>query len=202
MNKILHCSIHSVHLVTICPNIMCCHGHLLAKLAQGEKNLTKIFDETSLFIGATPVIFFKGEKCPISNCYLNTVYPVVNETGQEHHWVEHCFEKLWYQELVGQTIQTMENFENIRSHVQSGERQAQNRSNIQVILWEIGTQGTLRGHRQQVLGLRGWHRSSVLSGSETAQGNCDGTQHIGIAHQNCSYWMHNFWRLWMGMAGP
>ena len=32
----------------ICPNITCCHGHLLAKLAQGEKDLTNGFNETSV----------------------------------------------------------------------------------------------------------------------------------------------------------
>ena len=67
----------------ICPNITCCHGHLLAKLAQGEKDLTNIFDEISLSIDTGPVIFFKGEKCPLSNCYFNTAYPVEIKHDEE-----------------------------------------------------------------------------------------------------------------------
>ena len=67
----------------ICPNITCCHGHLFAKLAQGEKDLTNVFDETSLSIDARPVIFFKGEKCPLSNCYFNTAYPVEIKHNEE-----------------------------------------------------------------------------------------------------------------------
>ena len=60
----------------ICLNITCCHGYLLAKLAQEEKDLKNVFNETSLSIDAGPVMFFKGKKCPLSNCYLNTAYPV------------------------------------------------------------------------------------------------------------------------------
>ena len=67
----------------ICPNITCCHGHLLAKLAQGEKDLKNVFDETSLSIDARPVVFFKGEKCPLSNCYFNTAYPVEIKDDEE-----------------------------------------------------------------------------------------------------------------------
>ena len=55
---------------------MCCHGHLLTKLAQGEKDLKNVFDKTSLSIDAGAVVFFKGEKFSLSNCYFNTAYPV------------------------------------------------------------------------------------------------------------------------------
>ena len=67
----------------ICPNIMCCHGHLLAKLAQGEKDLKNIFHESSLSIDAGPIMFFKGEKCPLSNCYFNTAFPVEIKDEEE-----------------------------------------------------------------------------------------------------------------------
>ena len=38
--------------------------------------MANVFNETSLSIDAGPVMFFKGEKCPLSNCYFNTAYPV------------------------------------------------------------------------------------------------------------------------------
>ena len=60
----------------ICLNIRNCHGHLLTKLAQGEAKLTKVFDEPSLSIDMGPIVFFKGEKCPLSNCYFNTAHPI------------------------------------------------------------------------------------------------------------------------------
>jgi len=60
----------------ICPNIKNCHGHLLAKLAQGDKELSNVFDEDSQSIDIDDKVFFKGEKCPFSNCYFNTSYPI------------------------------------------------------------------------------------------------------------------------------
>ena len=67
----------------ICPNINNCHGLLLAKLAQGDKALTNVFDEDSQSIDVDGLVFFKGEKCPFSNCYFNTSYPIQIHLGDE-----------------------------------------------------------------------------------------------------------------------
>ena len=69
--------LHGKTLGCMCPNIRNCHGHLLAKLVQGEAKLTNVFDEASLSIEMGPIVFFKGEKCPLSNCYFNTAHPIM-----------------------------------------------------------------------------------------------------------------------------
>ena len=69
----------------ICPNIRHCHGHLLAKLVQGEDKLTNVFDKASLSIDMDQAVYFKGEKCPFSNCYYDTTHPIVFQVdGSEH----------------------------------------------------------------------------------------------------------------------
>ena len=72
----------------ICPNIMCCHGHLLAKLAQGEKDLKNIFDETSLSIDARPVMFFKGRNVPYQTAISTLPLQLKSNTMmRRHHWI-------------------------------------------------------------------------------------------------------------------
>ena len=69
----------------ICLNIRHCHGHLLAKLAQGEDKLMNVFDEASLSIDMDQAAYFKGEKCPFSNCYYDTAHLIVFQVdGSEH----------------------------------------------------------------------------------------------------------------------
>ena len=62
----------------ICPYVKnYCSGHLLAKLAHGDLPLINVFDEESLSIDGEKMVLFKGEKCPLSNCYYSTEEPIV-----------------------------------------------------------------------------------------------------------------------------
>ena len=64
-------------LACMCPNILNCHGHVLAKQAHklsrgnGWTNMYLFHPEDkSKSIDGGHIVFFKGEKCPLSNCYF------------------------------------------------------------------------------------------------------------------------------------
>ena len=62
-------------LACICPDVASCHGHILAWMVHDKqpneyKNLFHALPEDkSLSIDGGDVVFFKGEKCPLSNYY-------------------------------------------------------------------------------------------------------------------------------------
>ena len=62
-------------LASICPDVTSCHGHILAQMVHDKQpdeyeNLFRALPEDeSLSIDGGDVVFFKGEKCPLSNYY-------------------------------------------------------------------------------------------------------------------------------------
>ena len=61
-------------LACICPDVASCHGHVLARMVHNKQakyeNLFRALPEDeSLSIDGGDVVFFKGEKCPMSNYY-------------------------------------------------------------------------------------------------------------------------------------
>ena len=72
------CDLERVHgkmLACICPDVTSCHGHILVRMVHdkqpdGYENLFRALPEDeSLSIDGGDVVFFKGEKCPLSNYY-------------------------------------------------------------------------------------------------------------------------------------
>ena len=82
-------SLHGKMLACMCPNILNCHGHVLAKQAHKlsrENGWTNMFlfhpEDKSKSIDGGHIVFFKGEKCPLSNCYFTDKHPFIVPYGE------------------------------------------------------------------------------------------------------------------------
>ena len=57
--------------------ITTCHNHVLVPMAHDP--LLREVADNSLSIDGGDVVFFKGERCPLSNCYYNVQHPILIE---------------------------------------------------------------------------------------------------------------------------
>ena len=79
--------VHSLHgkmLACMCPNILQCHGHVLDKQAceinrgNGWTNMYLFHPQDKLeSIDGGHIVFFKGEKCHLSNCYFTNAHSLI-----------------------------------------------------------------------------------------------------------------------------
>ena len=83
------CALHGKMLACMCPNILNCHWHALAKHAHevnSGKDWKNVYlftaDDKLLSIDGGHVIFFKGEKCPLSNCYFTDSHSLLVPYGE------------------------------------------------------------------------------------------------------------------------
>ena len=82
-------SLHGKMLACMCPNILNWHGHVLTKQAHelsGGNCWTNIYlfhpEDKSKSIDGGHIVFFKGEKCVLSNCYFTDKHPLIISYGE------------------------------------------------------------------------------------------------------------------------
>ena len=105
-------SLRGKRLGCFCKDLTQCHGQELVKIVN-ETDVAAGFDISTQFIHGNQIMFFKGEKSPLSNLHkspmkINDIVFTCLEQARAHHLATHIGEKFIAQKLANYDISTKE----------------------------------------------------------------------------------------------